>query len=95
MEVRLHIMDSRNGCALLLFLIIVLCVVIVNTPPLTPQDREAMRAYEARKKIESSMDVLNELAKMEIESRPVMRQTRVEAEYQQPAPSLPPAMLSR
>jgi len=89
------IMDSRNGCALLLFLIIVLCAVIVNTPPLTQQDREAMRAYEAQKKIEGGMDVLNELAKMEIEQRPMMHQSRVDTGYQQPAPSLPPSVLSR
>jgi len=88
-------MDSRNGCALLLFLIIVFCAVVVNTPPLTPQDREAIRAYEARKKIDGSLDVLNELAKMEIDRQPVMRQARVEAEYQRPTPSLPPSVLVR
>ena len=89
------IMESRNGCALLLFLIIVLCTVIVNPPPLTRQDREAIKSYEARKKIEASMDVLNELAKMEIEQRPMMHQSRVDTGHQQPSPSLPPSVLSR
>jgi len=92
----LAIMDSRNGCALLLFLIIVLCAIMVNTPPLTQQDREAIRAYEARKKIEGSLDVLNELAKMEGGRSSAVRYMLPDAPAAyQPAPSLPPSVLSR
>lgn len=89
-------MDSRNGCALLLFLIIVFCVIMVNTPPLTQQDREAIRAYEAQKKIKGSIDVLNELAKMESSRQSAGRfiQSNTPADYQ-PAPSLPPSVLNR
>ena len=87
-------MSARNCLAVFLLFVIFFCIFAVNNP-ITPVEREAIRAYEARKKIEGQLDVLNELAKMEIEQRPVMRQSRVDTGYQQPAPSLPPSVLSR
>ena len=89
-------MNPRGGCAFILFLVIVFCVIMVNTPPLTTQEREEFRSYKARKKIEESLDVVNELAKMESERPNTGRfiQSNTPAAYQ-PAPSLPPSVLGQ
>lgn len=89
-------MNYRSGCAFILFLIIVFCVIMVNTRPLTNQEREEYRAYKARKKIEEQLDVVNELAKMEISRPNATRfiQSNTPAAHQ-PAPSLPPSTLGR
>jgi len=87
-------MSTRNGCAVLLIFVIILCVVIAKSPTIS---REEYRAYKARRKIEESMDVLQEMARIEAQ-RNSMRQPASEGappNYQQPVPSLPPSVLSR
>lgn len=87
-------MSTRNGCAVLLIFIIILCVVMAKSPTIS---REEYRAYKARRKIEESMDVAQELARMEAQRRSTSQPSSESTppNYQQPAPSLPPSVLSR
>ena len=101
-------MTTRNGCAFILFVIIIFCVIVVNTPPLTQQERDAYRAYQARKRIEEQLEIMaasghKSLGQRirELENSPRGRQLKAEAEAEVAAeqaravPSLPPSILNR